>query len=137
MAEHVWWATAVSQTGSLVLVGAGQDDTEADVDYLVGKIPFLRVFTDEAGKMNRSVVDVNGAILVVSQFTLLGNLTHGRRPSFEDAASPEIAKPLYDLMIEKMRARGIPVQTGVFGASMLVTLENDGPVTFVLDSPTR
>ena len=123
--------------GLLILLGAAKGDTDTDVNYMVRKIPLLRIFPDESGKMNRSVVDIRGAILMVSQFTLLGDVTQGRRPSFEEAAPPDIARGLYDLTIAKLKASGLPVQTGRFGASMLVSLQNDGPVTFLLDSRNR
>lgn len=123
--------------GLLVLLGAAKGDSEADVDFMVGKISVLRIFSDEAGKMNCSVIDIKGAILIVSQFTLLGDTTQGRRPSFEEAAPTEIARGLYEMAIDKMKGKGLSVQSGVFGASMLVTLQNDGPVTFLLDSRRR
>ena len=123
--------------GILIMLGAARGDSESDVDYMAGKIPLLRVFSDEAGKMNRSVIDIHGAILLVSEFTLLGDTTQGRRPGFDEAAPPEIARQLYEMTIDKLKASGLPVQTGVFGASMLVTLQNDGPVTFLLDSHRR
>lgn len=123
--------------GLMVLLGAAKGDADRDVEYLVGKILLLRIFSDEAGKMNRSVVDIQGAILLVSQFTLLGDTTQGRRPSFDGAAPPDIARPLYETAIEKFKASGLLVQTGIFGASMLVMLQNDGPVTFILDSHRR
>ena len=121
--------------GLLVLLGAARGDSEVDVDYMVRKIPMLRIFSDEDGKMNRSVLDIQGAILIVSQFTLLGNCTQGRRPSFEDAATPDIARGWYEMLIDKLKGKGLPVQTGIFGAPMLVSSKNDGPVTFLLDSP--
>ncbi len=123
--------------GLLVLLGAARGDSEVDVDYLARKIPLLRIFSDEEGTINRSVIDTQGSILLVSQFTLLGDCTQGRRPSFEEAASRDIARGLYEMMVDKLRGKGLPIQTGVFGASMLVTSQNDGPVTLLLDSPGR
>ena len=123
--------------GLLVLLGVAKGDTETDVNFVVGKISGLRIFPDESGKMNRSLLEIQGAILLVSQFTLLGDTARGRRPSFEGAASPDQARDLFNLTLERFHTLGIPIQTGVFGASMLVSLENDGPVTFTLDSQTR
>jgi len=122
------------EEGLLVLLGAGKDDTEKDVDYMVGKIPFLRIFSDNEGKMNRSLMDMKGEILLVSQFTLLGDTHRGCRPGFDQATHPALARPLYETAISKLRAKGISVQTGQFGANMLVSLKNNGPVTFILDS---
>lgn len=120
--------------GLLVLLGAAKDDNERDVDYLADKIPQLRIFADESCKMNRSLIDVCGKLLLVSQFTLLGETDKGRRPAFDAAASPDLARRLYELVIEKLKRQDIHVETGLFGASMLVTLQNEGPVTFLLDS---
>ncbi len=120
--------------GLAVLLGVGKDDAEADADYLAEKILNLRVFPDEAGQMNRSVLDVRGALLVVSQFTLLGDARRGRRPSYADAAGPEQANRLYELFVERLRPSGLPVATGIFRAMMDVGLVNDGPVTILLDS---
>ena len=120
--------------GLLVLVGVAKGDEESDGQYLVGKIRTLRIFPDEQGKMNRSLIDVGGAVLLVSQFTLLGNTVNGRRPSFEEAAPPGEAKRRYEQLATDLRAHGTPVETGVFAAHMQVSLLNDGPVTFVLDS---
>jgi D-tyrosyl-tRNA(Tyr) deacylase len=122
------------QTGLLVLLGVAQGDNEADGRYLEDKIVGLRVFSDEQGKMNRSLADVHGAVLLVSQFTLLARTAGGRRPSFDDAAPPGEAKRLYEQLAEHLRARGVRVETGTFGAHMAVELVNEGPVTFVLDS---
>lgn len=119
--------------GLLLLVGVAEGDGERDVEVAVDKIAGLRVFADEEGKMNRSVQDVGGEILVVSQFTLLGDVRKGRRPSFTGAAHPEVAAPLIDRMVERFRAAGIPAEQGQFGASMQVELVNDGPVTLVVD----
>lgn len=120
-------------TGFLLLVGITHNDTEADADYLAKKVAQLRVFEDEAGKLNRALQDVGGAVLSVSQFTLYGDCTHGNRPSFVDAARPEQALPLYDYFNRQLReAYGLRVETGRFGADMKVELINDGPVTILL-----
>jgi D-tyrosyl-tRNA(Tyr) deacylase len=119
-----------------VLLGVGADDTEAEATVLVDKIVNMRVFEDEAGKMNRSVVDVGGAVLLVSQFTLYADTSRGRRPGFTGAAPPAIAEPLVARVAELIRERGLTVATGRFGAQMAVDLVNDGPVTIVLtDEP--
>ena len=120
--------------GLLVLVGVSHNDTKASADYLVDKLLGLRIFQDDAGKMNRSVVDVGGAVLAVSQFTLFGDVRRGRRPSFDDATRPEHAKELYDYFVERVRAAGIRCETGVFQAMMDVELVNSGPVTILIDS---
>ena len=121
--------------GLVVLLGVGQDDTERDAEYLADKVLNLRVFPDEAGQMNRSVVDVAGGLLVVSQFTLLGDVRKGRRPSFTTAAPPDVGKQLYLQFADESEKRlGKPVAMGVFAADMKVDLLNDGPVTFILDS---
>ena len=119
--------------GLVVLLGAGHGDAEKDVIYLVEKICGLRIFEDEDGKMNRSVVDVQGSLLVVSQFTLYGDTRKGRRPSFMSAMDPELASPLVDLFVERAREQ-VPAATGRFGAHMEVSLTNDGPVTLLIDS---
>lgn len=120
--------------GLVALVCAVRGDTEAEAIWIADKIALLRVFQDDDGKMNRSVVDVGGAALVVSQFTLAGDLKKGTRPSFIQAAAPEIASPLVDLVAERMRTRhGLSIGQGVFGASMQVELVNDGPVTIILE----
>ena len=125
------------ETGLVVLVGCGQGDVENDADALADKISGLRIFEDEAGKMNLAVGEVGGAVLVVSQFTLYGDARKGRRPSFIDAAPPEVAKPLYERFVALLKERGtagsIPVATGEFGAMMYVELVNDGPVTLLLE----
>ena len=123
--------------GLVVLLGVSKDDSEADVSYMADKIPQLRIFSDEAGKMNRSIVDVKGELLLVSQFTLLGDIHRGRRPGFDAAAPPHMAQRLYESVAHAIREQGVQVHTGKFGANMVVTLENDGPVTFVLDSHRR
>ncbi len=120
--------------GFLVLIGVEEGDTDADLRYIADKVLHLRVFEDENGKMNRSLLDIGGRILAVSQFTLLGDARGGRRPSFIAAARPETANPLYERLVADWRSRGIPVETGVFGADMQVGLVNDGPVTILLDS---
>jgi D-tyrosyl-tRNA(Tyr) deacylase len=120
--------------GLLVLLGVGQGDTEEDARYLASKIANLRVFEDEEGKLNRSVLEIEGSVLVVSNFTLYGDCRKGRRPSFTNAAPPEIADQLYRRFCEFLAAEGVPVQTGVFQAHMHVGLINDGPVTLLLDS---
>lgn len=120
--------------GFLVLLGIADNDEASDLDYLLRKIPALRVFEDEAGKMNLSVVDVKGALLVVSQFTLIADTAKGNRPSFIRAARPEKAIPIYEEFLAKLRATGLAVEAGVFGADMKVRLLNDGPVTIILDS---
>ena len=116
--------------GMLILFGAHRTDTEAELDWLVGKCARLRIFSDDAGRMNRSIGDVGGGVLVVSQFTLYGDVRRGNRPSFVDAAPPEQAEALYDAFVKRLSAQlASPVQTGVFGATMQVHLSNDGPVT--------
>jgi len=120
--------------GLLVLLGVAQDDTESDADYLVEKIAGLRIFEDEAGKMNLSVVDTGGAVLAVSQFTLYGDVRRGKRPSFDAAARPERARELYEYFVGKIRAAGLRCETGRFQAMMDVELVNSGPVTILLDS---
>lgn len=120
--------------GMLVLLGVAKRDGETDCRYLVEKIRTLRIFSDEQGKMNRSLADIGGSVLLVSQFTLLGRTANGRRPSFDEAAPPDEAKRLYEAVATELRAQGIPVETWVFAAHMQVELLNDGPVTFVLDS---
>jgi len=123
--------------GLLALIGVEKDDGVADVEYIANKITDLRVFEDAERHMNRSVHDVGGAVLVVSQFTLAADCRKGRRPSFDAAAPPPIAKPLYEQVIREIEARGLPVATGEFQAMMQVALVNDGPVTILLDSRKR
>ncbi len=120
--------------GYLVLAGVEAGDTAEDMRYGVEKLSGLRVFEDDAGKMNRSIGEAGGSVLLVSQFTLLGDARHGRRPSFSNAARPEVAAPMIDRMAEAIAGRGIPVARGEFGADMQVELINDGPVTILLDS---
>ena len=124
-------------TGLLVLLGVGKGDELSDADYLAGKIANLRIFEDDNHKMNCSLIDTQGEMLVVSQFTLLGDCRKGRRPSFIQAAPPEIADRLYTHFVEAVRSKGLHVETGQFQAMMAVSLINDGPVTLVLESPTR
>ena len=119
--------------GLTVFLGVKVEDKQENADYLAKKIANLRIFEDENGKMNRSLLDVNGAMLIVSQFTLYGDTVHGRRPGFDAAAKPDLAIPLYEQFIEEVKAFGVNVDTGIFGAEMLVALENDGPVTFTLE----
>lgn len=124
--------------GLLVLLGVGPDDTEEDVDYLVKKTAALRIFNDEAGVMNRSVLETGGEVLVISQFTLMASTRKGNRPSYVGAAGHEIAVPLYELFCERLSAAiGKEVGTGEFGADMQVSLVNDGPVTISMDSKNR
>ncbi|MBR3873053.1 MAG: D-tyrosyl-tRNA(Tyr) deacylase [Clostridia bacterium] len=120
--------------GFLVLIGVEEGDGEADFKYMATKVPNLRIFEDEAGKMNRSLVDVRGQILAVSQFTLFGDARSSRRPSFIQAARPETANPMYERLVAHWREMGIHVETGRFGADMKVSLVNDGPVTIMMDS---
>lgn len=122
------------QAGMLVLLGVAQEDTTADADYLAEKISHLRIFEDDGGKMNRSLLDTGGEMLVVSQFTLLADCRKGRRPSFIHAAGPEKADELYRYFAKTIQLKGVPVKTGRFGAMMAVSLVNDGPVTIVLES---
>lgn len=122
--------------GLLLLVGITHDDTEKDALYLAEKVSGLRIFEDEEGKLNHSVLDVGGAILSVSQFTLYGDCRKGRRPNFMAAAKSDVASPLYNQFNEMLRSKGLTVETGVFGAEMDVELVNWGPVTMIIDSPT-
>ncbi len=121
-------------SGLLVLLGVSKDDTEADADYLSNKIIGLRVFEDAGGKMNRAVAEAEGSVLVVSQFTLYGDVRHGKRPSFDAAATPEKARGLYEYLVGRIRAAGLRCETGRFQEMMQVELVNDGPVTILLDS---
>lgn len=121
--------------GLVVLLGVAKGDSDADLTYMVEKIPALRIFGDESGKMNRSLTDIGGGLLAISQFTLLGNTQRGRRPGFDQAADPAHARRLFDEFVRLMRQTpALQVETGVFGAHMKVELINDGPVTFILDS---
>jgi D-tyrosyl-tRNA(Tyr) deacylase len=119
--------------GLVILLGVGHGDTEEQAAFLTEKIANLRIFEDEAGKMNRSLLDVKGQAVLVSQFTLYADTRKGRRPSFTDAALPEAARPLVDRFAELLRAQGIPTGQGIFGAEMLVEIHNDGPVTIWLE----
>jgi D-tyrosyl-tRNA(Tyr) deacylase len=119
--------------GQVILVGVGQRDTQAEADWLAEKCAGLRIFEDAEGKTNLSIQDVGGAAIVVSQFTLYADSRKGRRPSFIDAALPEVAQPLVRRFAEQLAAHGVPTQTGEFGAHMLVEIENDGPVTILLE----
>lgn len=119
--------------GVVILLGIGHSDGDSQVDYLAEKIATLRIFEDDQGKMNQSLLDVKGAALVVSQFTLYADTRKGRRPSFTDAALPDIASPLVDRFARQLSALGVPSQQGEFGAHMLVEIENDGPVTLILE----
>lgn len=120
--------------GMLVLLGVAKGDSAGDADYLATKVSQLRIFADDAGKMNFSVSEAGGAMLVVSQFTLYGDCRKGRRPGFDAAALPEDARALYEYFVKAVRRTGLPVETGVFQADMAVSLLNDGPVTFVIES---
>jgi D-tyrosyl-tRNA(Tyr) deacylase len=120
--------------GLLVLLGVGREDSESDVKYLAEKIAGLRVFEDDAGKMNRSVAEVGGSVLAVSQFTLYGDVRRGKRPSFDEAAVPEKARQLYELFVEQICCAGLRCETGRFQETMKVELVNEGPVTILLDS---
>ena len=122
-------------SGLVILIGVASSDTRKDAEYLADKVIYLRIFSDAEHRMNRSILEVGGSLLVVSQFTLYGDCKKGRRPSFDQAAPPEQARALYEYFVERLSSRNIIVQTGVFQAEMQVHLVNDGPVTFVLDSP--
>ncbi len=126
--------TGAIDEGLLVFLGVRRGDTRQDADYLAGKTVGLRIFSDSQGKMNRSLVDSGGGLLVISQFTLYGDCRRGRRPSFDVAASPEEARALYDYFVSAVLKHDVPTATGVFQASMEVELVNDGPVTILLDS---
>ena len=123
--------------GLLVLLGVAAGDTPAQLEYVASKIRDLRIFADDQGRMNRSVVDVGGAVLVVSQFTLLADIGRGRRPSFIRAAPPEQARQMYEDLVTRLKEWGLPVSTGVFQADMQVSSVNDGPVTIVVDTAER
>ena len=122
------------RNGLVVLLGIARDDTEKDADYLIEKIAALRIFDDESGRMNRSVTEVHGGVLIVSQFTLYGDVRRGLRPSWIDAAPPETAEPFYEYFVQQARTLIAQVATGSFRAMMQVELVNDGPVTILLDS---
>lgn len=129
--------TGEIDSGLVILLGVAQGDTESDADFLADRIAGFRVFNDDQGKMNRSIRDVNGSALVISQFTLAGDWRKGRRPSFTSAAPPEEGERLYEYFCNQLRKLEVPVKTGEFGAMMKVSLINDGPVTFVMDSHTQ
>lgn len=129
--------TGTIRTGLLAFLGISRSDVAADADYLVDKLLGLRVFPDEAGKMNCNVQEAGGALLIVSQFTLYGDCRRGRRPSFDQAAPPEQAQGLYNYFVECAKRGPVPVETGVFQAAMQVHIVNDGPVTILLDSAVR
>ena len=120
--------------GLLILLGVGLEDTEKEAAFVADKCANLRIFEDDAGKMNRSLLDMGGGALVISQFTLYGDASHGRRPSFSAAAPPELAEPLYLKFVELLKTAGVPVATGRFRAEMAVELCNDGPVTIMVES---
>lgn len=126
--------TGEIERGLLVLLGVAHEDTEADADYLAEKIAGLRIFEDDAGKMNLSAIDVGGAVLAVSQFTLFGDVRRGKRPSFDAAARPELARRLYEYFVERVRGLGLRCETGRFQEMMQVELINSGPVTILMDS---
>lgn len=129
--------TGAIDRGFCLLVGFRHEDTPAEVDWMAEKVTGLRLFSDAGGKMNLGLTDVGGALLVISQFTLYGDARNGRRPSFIGAARPEVAIPLYERFIAQLRARGVRVETGEFGADMRVEIHNDGPVTLLLDRDGR
>lgn len=122
------------EKGFVVLVGFGVEDKEEVLDPMIDKMINLRIFEDEQGKMNKSLLDVDGSILSISQFTLYANCRHGRRPGFTEALHPTYAIPMYDLFNQKIKDKGIHIETGIFGADMKVSIMNDGPVTIILDS---
>jgi D-tyrosyl-tRNA(Tyr) deacylase len=126
---------AAIDTGLLVLLGVAREDTPAHVNWLADKVVNLRIFEDDAGRMNRSLLAVGGQMLIVSQFTLLGDCRKGRRPSFVAAAPPEVAEPLYEAFTTRVARLGVPVQTGRFQTTMAVQLTNDGPVTLLVETP--
>ena len=128
------WGDTLINAGLMVLIGVSTEDTDADLKYMTEKVPNLRIFDDENGVMNRSVLDAGGGILAVSQFTLYGDARGGRRPSYIRAAKPEEANAMYERLVEAWRAKGIHVETGIFRTDMKVSLVNDGPVTILLDS---
>lgn len=123
--------------GLMVLLGVAEDDTDQDMQYMLRKLPRLRIFTDDEDKMNLSVLDIGGKIHLISQFTLLGNCNKGHRPSFVAAAGPDKANNYYERVAEGLRSQGVEVETGVFGANMQVELLNSGPVTIILDSRSK
>ena len=130
-------AVGAIRTGLVVLVGISKSDTAKDADYLADKVLGLRIFPDDEGKMNRNVAEVNGGILIISQFTLYGDCRRGRRPSFDAAAQPDQALTLYNYFVDAVRKSAVPVETGTFQAMMEVSLVNQGPVTIVIESEER
>lgn len=122
------------EKGLLVFLGVGKDDTQADIDFIADKLVNLRIFPDDSGKMNRSVTDIGGAVLLISQFTLFGDCRKGRRPDFTAAADPDTARLVYEKTIAAIAEKGIPVQTGIFAAHMHIDSIHDGPVTLILES---
>lgn len=120
--------------GLLVLLGVGEEDNDKDLEYMVDKVLGLRIFEDDNGKMNLSLLDIGGEILIISQFTLYGDVRKGKRPSFTKSAHPDIAKDIYLKFVEKCKEKGIKTEEGIFGANMDVSLINDGPVTIIIDS---
>ena len=125
------------ESGLLIFLGIGHDDHSDDIEWLVRKISQLRIFSDDAGKMSKSLIDVNGSALVISQFTLFASTKKGNRPSFINAAPPELAKTLYEKFLYKMKECGVTVASGIFGADMKVSLLNDGPVTIIIDTKNK
>jgi D-tyrosyl-tRNA(Tyr) deacylase len=130
-------AAAQIGPGLVIFVGVGKEDGEDEVAWMAEKIAHLRLFEDSEGRMHRSIRDVDGEALVVSQFTLYGDVRKGRRPDFTAAAGPTEAEPIYQRFLRDLRGRGVPVQSGVFGARMLVEIENDGPVTLIIETRDR
>lgn len=130
-------ARANISRGFFILAGSCKTDTPEDATYLAGKIAKLRIFEDDAGKMNRNVLEVGGEVLIASQFTLHANTRRGNRPSFDDAAAPSLAEPLIIMLADELSALGVPVRTGVFGAHMEIDMLCDGPVTIIIDSDER
>ena len=129
--------TGSIRSGLVVLIGISREDTRGEADYMLDKLLGLRIFSDDSGKMNRNIVESGGALLLVSQFTLYGDCRKGRRPSFDRAAPPEIAQPLYEYFVESARKGPVPVETGLFQATMELHIVNAGPVTILLDSDDR
>jgi D-tyrosyl-tRNA(Tyr) deacylase len=123
--------------GLCVLIGIAPTDTEKDLDYMASKLVNLRIFEDEVGKMNLSLLDIGGSALIISQFTLLADCIKGRRPSFTGAGNPTTAEQLYLLFLKKVADLGVPVEKGIFGAEMQVSIENQGPATFILETPNK
>ena len=129
--------TGSIERGLLVFLGVGKEDSQKDIDFIAGKIANLRIFEDNSGRMNLSVSDIGGAVLLISQFTLFGDCRKGRRPDFTAAGPPDMANKLYEQTVATVKSKGVPVQTGVFAAHMDIDALNDGPVTLILDSPNR